>query len=579
MRPHLLLAALLVPAGACSLMGLDEIAVEPCSDDADCAQVNRDNGIDVASACTAYRCAGSKLCELAALDKDGDHAFAPICRGEVPDQRIDCDDNDLERARDDEICDGFDNDCDARIDEGELVPPPPQPADVLPSMPAWASYAQTASDTGLLVLGDGHGVATGRVLTAGKLGEGTDLSYVSRSGLAPEIEAPGCPEQDPEKIAVDPCLFSSVALASAAQRVLYATINTRGCTPGQLRVGLADLQSPFTVRLGTPSNQNQTWTSSNVEFGVDIDPTQMDCTGASRDSDERGAAAPAIAAASVADGEVRAFAAWLATSATPALDDECALPAAVDVEAIGLRLRGSEPSAPLDATTAGGKPQRIGRSASRSPPSIAAWPDREQALGFFVAHAAEDSIALAFAPHETLDAASLGAVVGDPDPHHVVLAVAQRSPGAADEAPELALAWRSGCHERTAIRVARLSVAPGGKSVSVVQELTLRSEATVLAGPLLLHAHKGFSVDSPQGGWVVLWVETDGSERRMISVRIAEAASMAPDTSELGSSDIGLIFPRRAGTSLGYGFVRGGADEERDRGVLMLGDVSCVASP
>ena len=105
---------------ACTLAALsDEIQQQACADDSDCEALNdleRNPPSD--ARCMAWQCARSRRCERARVDADRD-GYEPLrC---APPGKGDCDDQEPStHPGGDEVCDGRDNDCVARMDEGSL---------------------------------------------------------------------------------------------------------------------------------------------------------------------------------------------------------------------------------------------------------------------------------------------------------------------------------------------------------------------------------------------------------------------------------------------------------------------------
>lgn len=120
LAPAALLALLTIPS--CSLLGLDRLDQATCmpgeSGDTFCESLASVS--PVPDACHRWQCnVDSRHCELEPLDQDADDAPAMTC--EPAGVTADCDDDDRgNRPGGTETCDGGDNDCDTRTDEGTV---------------------------------------------------------------------------------------------------------------------------------------------------------------------------------------------------------------------------------------------------------------------------------------------------------------------------------------------------------------------------------------------------------------------------------------------------------------------------
>ncbi len=130
MRP--LLTALVLAgltAAGCSLVGLDDVEVPQCTVEGEqCRALNaRDDIRD--DACRLYQCFEG-TCRFAPRDIDQDGFVPPRCASELPEcggpvACTDCDDENGAVNGSQEVCDGFDNDCNGLIDDltGESATP------------------------------------------------------------------------------------------------------------------------------------------------------------------------------------------------------------------------------------------------------------------------------------------------------------------------------------------------------------------------------------------------------------------------------------------------------------------------
>jgi hypothetical protein len=114
------LAAALLLSG-CSLMGLSsELGGESCASQPAEFCGHLASVAPTGDACLTWQCR-TGTCVVDARDGDADGAPDPMCVGEG-DPGADCDESDASRAPGrPEVCDGIDNDCDARIDEDALT--------------------------------------------------------------------------------------------------------------------------------------------------------------------------------------------------------------------------------------------------------------------------------------------------------------------------------------------------------------------------------------------------------------------------------------------------------------------------
>ena len=149
----------------CSLL-VREVALPPCTTDAECDVLNRTPGGKVITGCMRYQCsaiAGGNpgTCVYRPLDADDDGHTSAMCpNGD------DCDDGNANiHPGHLESCDGLDNDCDLVIDDGDALAPA-APGSVLPATGAasltWGTsgsgtYTTNTRETGTFAL-DGEGV-------------------------------------------------------------------------------------------------------------------------------------------------------------------------------------------------------------------------------------------------------------------------------------------------------------------------------------------------------------------------------------------------------------------------------------
>jgi Putative metal-binding motif len=103
---------------ACTLIELSsEVTQSQCTEHYDCDVLNLPTSPGF-NRCMIWQCGESQICELARLDLDHDGFEPEVC---APPGKGDCDDeNPLRTPGRPEVCDGEDNDCDLRTDEGSL---------------------------------------------------------------------------------------------------------------------------------------------------------------------------------------------------------------------------------------------------------------------------------------------------------------------------------------------------------------------------------------------------------------------------------------------------------------------------
>ena len=508
--------ALWVLLGGCSLMGLDDFELAECTSDEDCAGAGR---------------------------RPGDH---DECR------RSYCEESTgLCRAHQGEGCDGLDNDCDRIIDEGatrrsaarRVTGVDTTRIGYAPGLDgrvaaAWATGAGTASYA-LLPITDERMGAPLRYSMLGSevdLPDGTNLMEVALTS------DDRCPSLDAAADDVSPgtCDFGDVAIAMWERTALLATINTRGCPAGQLRVGHLDRDdaSDPDVVLRGPRRRSSSY--------LGIGPCDPTATGVARPSvavlDDPGAAVP------------QALVAWIAAAASR---DECGGEAA-EVRAVTAHLlestRLAEPFSWVDVSGEG-EPELLGTTRGGGAPAVASLSD----LGYLVAFpGAAGGIRLSFVPRAA-DPPSWDGVSGDPTDRtgvetpalsgivevatldaegadHVVLA-----PGAVrDGEVAVTVAWREGCAAGSRTIHARMvtldvsgtpELGDAGDAIEVARGAALGPPGAAWSGSGFavpgLERNGRTATAASTGGSVVAW--TDGM--RLDAVRISEmdGALLVPD--------------------------------------------------
>jgi len=279
MRGRARSCVLLVSAWAllgCSLMGLDDFGVTPCTSDSDC---------------TAAR---SRLKPAGACDKGQAVCDEGLCR--------------WQEAH--EICNGKNDDCDDLVDEG---------------LPLFGQMSGPAAggqpSIGYASLSD----ARTFVAVANPDGSGHVLTLSPTAAETRTLRYSPCPSVVGAAANVPPLWnFAEVALAADEQNLVVASINTFGLASGKLQVGLSALgSSEFEIALGKPSD---------APSGDDTDIPCGTVSGASA----LGVTRPAVASLGTRAGGAGALVAWLdaptGSSAVP--------PALIPVEALGLIVPG-----------------------------------------------------------------------------------------------------------------------------------------------------------------------------------------------------------------------------------------------
>ena len=440
-----------------------------------------------------------------------------------------------------ETCDGEDDDCNGFIDDGVAVIP--RELTGTSSSDAFVAYATSPSGapTAYVVGGvrsDSEPTRQGTVVRGTDLEQSTSLVYASAAMAGPGQPCPG--NTVSAGVGASVCWFDEVALGADQEQLVYATINTAGCSKGQLRVGLALASEPFRVWLG--SSPAGTAARSNIEVGVDVGAGS--CSGNSV-RDETGAVAgarsPAVAVLDASPGGAGALVTWLAASYEVPLAS-CGEPADVPVQALAVMV----PEEARDAVQSWlvgsnkGIPIEIGRSSSLRPPAVVGLTAQGGTGGYLVAFPANkdgaDGIALVFV---TLTGGQVrsteGTFIADDRPDLVALANST-SDG------NVALAWRSGCGPTSELKVALLSAS--GNAIAAPLSLGI---GNIVSSPQLLHASDGFTTQGKRGGWYVSWSESleHGVGRTRLARLADEASPIAPEVFTVTSGALGfpLLFP------------------------------------
>jgi hypothetical protein len=456
------LLAMLSPLLGCSLMGLDDFGVTPCISNDDCKKAESKLK-PTSSAC------GAAVCEQ------------ELCK--------------WQEAR--EVCNGEDDDCDGLIDEDLLIPA--HKSSYSADEPAIVGYS-VASDAGQTFVAVATGDSSHLFTLAAVAGDsGHKLQYASNDQRYN---------------------FTEIALAADATHLVVASINTLGCSSGQVHVGLSVLEKPFEVDQDKAEN-SQSGDESNIASGVDLDGEN--CTGASRDAGGAGASShgathPAVASLGTEANGKGALLAWLGTSARPR--DTASEPIRIPVEALALNVPESKPVWLNGANR--GAPIPLGDTTSFSAPAVLAV---KRSGKYLVAFPTETGIRLlSVRPDRSLPpgVASLG-FLPVTAVHQVSLALGNA------ERNEVGVAWRTGvgpdaqaCFtvlsnvgQLPATNLATATILP-------MPALVCKPAATGSIGlnsaPQLLYRPAGFAEDGHPGGWFMSWVDAPSDDSRTFHV-------------------------------------------------------------
>jgi len=490
-RPSVLFATA-VPLLGCSLLGLDDFGVTPCTSKDDCKNAET----ELRPSPTAC---GAAVCEFE----------TGLCKWQEGH----------------EVCNGEDDDCDGLIDED--LPAVAQPTSVAATERAVVGYAvaSAAAQTFVAVV-TADSPSQLLTLPAGSGESPNELRYDSQA----ETESYN---------------FSEVALAADESHLVVASINTLGCALGQLHVGLSDFDRPFEVRQDkaqdAPSEEG-----SNIAGGVDLDGH---CTGATRDSNETsGATRPAVASLGTGANEKGALLVWLGTGRSA--DAANALGTPVPVEALGL----SVPAANPVWLNGRGKPTQLGTSTSRSAPAVLALKEAEKYLVAFPTELGIQLLSVPPDPSNQ-PAESLG-LIATPGAHQVALAlghdeqevgIAWRTGRGANA--QVCFNVLSPANQPC---VAASCLSASTSNPSPVCQPASSGNAGLTFAPQLLYRPEGFANTQPKGGWFLSWVDaaSDGGGTFHVS-RVREERMTSLGDWQRPLSGLAVLYPNDE-ESVGY---------------------------
>jgi hypothetical protein len=485
--------AVLLSFMGCSLMGLDDLQPIPCSDDSDCQAASQ--AFPDPDGCGSYECR-EHLCVLPSNQ---------------------------------EACNNVDDDCNGWIDDG-IVRVSGARSGEPPAMPnAFAA----ASDGAVTYVAIGGEIREGWIITdEGAERLGNTLQYESATGP----RGYPCPIA---KSSHSDCDFSQIAVAADARNLVYAAINQKGCTRGQLRIGMSSRDdSPFSIWLGKPAETDD---ETNIAFGVDMD--ERNCTGAS--VGQSGASHPAVAAIDTGSGKAGALVSWLfapVESESEASEENCSRSESIDVGALGVFVPTGADGWLNGANE--GKPLILGQTQSRSAPAVLAIRTTEAPaylVGFATTVEGERGIGVTAVQSVGKHLGSAALLrLSDPEPQRVVFALGPERSGTV----EIGIAWTSGCASDRVLRFATIHYSAQG---------SLGAEATLVAGPRTIEVAnfvgglsvqfepRGFATAAPTGGWSLLWLEASREAGRVLKLaRFAESELEQLNETTLASGAVGF---------------------------------------
>ena len=356
----------------CSLMGITDIDLARCRTDEDCLPLSERKGLH--PECLRYACTDEGSCVI--------------------------------RPENEEVWDGFDNDCDGVIDEptvdaeGNVVQTiTPEVATIVEGVPSTARIAYAANPSG--------GVLVSWTVDRGGADEGWftrfDLENPSAEQMGylhddtNDLEnlnlRQGCYRRRGEKQIGGPmlCDFSEVALGVTKNAVLHehqalfvASVSTFGCAEGQLRIGFFELgEDPNVILLG-PGKRSNSYLGVDLPEDVDGDDEGTCSEVAPEGTKSKGVARPAMVVSEQGGRPPQALVSWIADANGR---DECGGRSA-PVQVIGAFLESHAAhfgGFGWVTTTNEGRSQNLGWTAGGGRPAVASVGE----LGYFVGYGDE----------------------------------------------------------------------------------------------------------------------------------------------------------------------------------------------
>jgi hypothetical protein len=508
MNRRAMLAAATVAAllGGCTLV-VGELDLR-CTEQSDCDTLNAKYDLNLSEDCFVYQCRPDQRgCEKRPRDLDEDGYPAPICDGLVEGE-LDCDDNvdggAARRPLREEKCDGIDNNCDGRIDEGRGLSVVQEQHEFLPG--AITALSATA-------LSDGRGLVVASVELASASAPQTPLNEIWAVIVDPDRQL------DPKRVTADgisgtncgasadggsgaKCVFSGATAFAGRAGLFTAATETAGCR-GAPRVVFGLEPSAVAGDFPAPWSWSQ---ASSTQGPLTVEPEAVACEPAAR---------VMLAGTREAGSEPSALAAWWnpenATIALARLTSDSNTLRVLDMAAVTRAL----PAASIDREPA------LVALAGAVPGYLLAYASADIAAcaGIALAHVTADSSG---PPPLPLQAACVGAA-GDTLP-----VLATSLPREQTPTPErIGLAWldADGMLVFSGVRVDH-----DQRTVETSRPLEVAGPVNRQSAPSLAWVPEQLESEAATGGrWLVTWTDDCGAARCLHGALIA-----ADDASSLG---------------------------------------------